>query len=852
MATEMTSSQLSPKAAFARIWKRLTDAVAEGKRKAGVSAKTESIMEAAKGGKLDMIDLGEDNLFGDPEQGMLDLGEENLFGGTESGEPAEQSETSAPSEPGTEVPTEQQPAPAGRVLKGVVGGKTGDDQKLVITKRKPTRLTKAEREEEARRARERQRQIDAENNYSVAEVQENWKSLFDYAYENREYLKDAGPLITEPEMMSIFFAEYRNYIVKERNGEIVGREHKGATDKVIHDIPNIVEEKSQWLLSQFNERLHGRGDFLKNGSLMHYLIRIGHQRNTRTAQLSNEDLVPAGEEGLCNFIIARNLQACKQFVNRKMGSLGVPESARTGLALDILTNGINKPDILRKIGGVGSKMYSSPLYGSVERKGDDICIVGPKPFLSEFLTRFNSFIKKLVEDPQVPGVVEPATDKRGNELGRGLYMVRFPETPYLGRLNEAVDEGIFVPIQFGAGTVSLSGGGSGEGAEGESRYSDILQTHQSTDSAHAVDYSVGETLSANNLMDIMEKPGFSKLVDRYGVKALSDDAKVTDGSASTVKMSKLVATLLGKIAERNGVPCSVETIHGISVAKLGTDRSLAAIASKKEGISPQENSAIVGLLGYNNTMLGRVGSMKGNDVSDLGSMGASEMKRLAIPTIHLGKLGEQCLSGRYDDPNAVAFAKGYLINALGGAVGFADSDDQIFSSAADFARTAHFSKLNAAIIKQEIASLDPRSLPGFAQMFEEKGDGRVGHEEDDEPEGGWFYDSRKMVTLDKVGRTTIARAIEFINPGTNGAEVVKGAVEAVGGLERGYLDEYMEAIMKGDSAAVSSMAGDIVNSKGGVISVKLSNIAAETVKRDTSAKDKAAARRKARRGTWFD
>jgi hypothetical protein len=431
-------------------------------------------------------------------------------------------------------------------------------------------------------------------------------------------------------------------------------------------------------------------------------------------------------------------------------------------------------------------------------------------------------------------------------------MVRFPETPYLERLNAAVDDGIFVPIQFGAGTVSLSGGGSGEGAEGESRYSDILQTHQSTDSAHAVDYSVGETLSANNLMDIMEKPGFRKLVDRYGVKDLSDDAKVTGGSASTVKMSKLVATLLGKIAERNGVPYSVETIHGISVAKLGTERSLARIASKKEGISPQENSAIVGLLGYNNAMLGRVGSMKGNDVSDLGSMGTSEMKQLAIPTIHLGKLGEQCLSGRYDDPNAVAFAKGYLINALGGAVGFAGSDGQIFSSAADFAKTTHLSKLNADIIKHEIASLDPRSLPAFAQMFEEKAEDHVGHEEDDEPEGGWFYDNRKMATLDKVGRTNIARAIEFINPGANGAEVVKGAVEAVGGLERGYLDEYMEAIMRGDSAAVSSMAGAIVNSKGGVISVKLSNIAAETVKRDTSAKDKAAARRKARRGTWFD
>jgi hypothetical protein len=288
------------------------------------------------------------------------------------------------------------------------------------------------------------------------------------------------------------------------------------------------------------------------------------------------------------------------------------------------------------------------------------------------------------------------------------------------------------------------------------------------------------------------------------------------------------------------------------VAKLGTDKSLAAIAANKEGISSQERSAIVGLLGYNNSMLTRVGSMKGNDVSDLGNMKGAEMKESAIPTVHLGKLGEQCLNGGYVDPNAVAFAKGYLINALGSAVGFTGSDGQIFSSAADFAKSTHSQKVNADIIKHEIASLDSRSLPAYAQLFEEKAEDHVGHEEDEEPEGGWFYDSRKMVTLDKVGQSTIARAIEFINPGANGAEVVMGAAEAVGGLEKGYLAKYMEALMKGDAATVASMAGAIVDSKGDVISVKLSNTAAETVKRDTSARDKAAARRKARRGTWFD
>lgn len=843
MASKIQTPEITPEQALANIRARLYKAVEEGKKKVGVAPKTEAVLEGAGnsdddeyGDELDFSELGET----EPQQPQpakeQQNGPDDEYGDNLSLDMLDEKGESPSTEKSEEQP---RPTTSKRTYNGLGAPTT------VTVSRRPTDLDKKGTGDYASH-------FMSAWTFSVAEISERLKDLFQYAAENRAYLTDAGPLITEPEMMAIFFAEYRNYIQKEQNGEIVEREHKGATDKVIHDIPNIVDEKSQWLLAQFNERLHGRGDFLKNGSLMHYLIRIGHQRNTRNAELSNEALAPAGEEGLCNFIIARNLQACKQFVNSKMGSADVPESAKTGLALDILTNGTNKPEILRKIGGVGSKMYSTPRYGSVERKGDDICIVGSQQFLSEFLTRFNAFVKTLGEDPQGLSLVEPATDKSGNERGRGLYMVRFPENPYLGRLNEAVDDGIFVPIKFGAGTVSITGGGSGEGAEGESRYSDILQTHRSTDSAHAVDYSVGENLSANNLMDIMEKPGFGKLVERYGVHELSDAAKVTDGSASTVKLSKLVATLLGKIAERNGVPCAVETIHGISVAKLGTDKSLAAIAANKEGISSQERSAIVGLLGYNNSMLTRVGSKKGNDVSDLGNMKGAEMKQSAIPTVHLGKLGEQCLNGGYVVPDAVAFAKGYLINALGSAVGFTGSDGQIFSSAADFAKATHSQKVNGDIIKQEIASLDSRSLPAYAQLFEDKAEDHVGHEEEEEPEGGWFYDSRKMVTLDKVGTSSIARAIEFINPGANGADVVMGAVEAVADLEKGYLSKYMEAIMKGDVATVSSMAGAIVNSEGGVISVKLSNAAAETVKRDTSAKEKAAARRKARRGTWFD
>lgn len=846
MTSKFQPPEITPAQALDNIRERLYKAVDEGKKKAGVAPRTEAVLEG--------VDNSDDDEYGDD----LDF-----------------SELSEPDVQQPRVALEPNESPDdeyGDNLSLDMLDETGEDSsseksdaqlRPAITKRPnnglgaPTTVT-VSHNPNAFDIAPKTGVSDYASHFmsswmiSAVEIRDRLKSLFQYAAENREYLTDAGPLITEPEMLAIFFAEYRNYIEKERNGEIIEREHKGATDKVIHAIPEIVNEKSRWLLAQFNERLHGQGNFLESGSLMHYLIRIGHQRITRNAQLSNESLAPAGEEGLCNFIIARNLQSCKQFVSSKMGSADVPESAKTGLALDILTNGTNKPEILRKIGGVGSKMYASPRYGSVERKGDDICIVGSQQFLSEFLTRFNSFNKTLGEELPAFGEVEPATDKYGAKRGRGLYMVRFPETPYLEKLNESVKEGIFIPIQFGVGTVSLTGGGSGEGAEGESRYSDILQTHQSTDSSDAVDYSVGENLSANNLMNIMEKPGFGKLVERYDVKELSDAAKVTNGFASTVKLSKLVATLLGKIADRNGIPCAVEKNHGIYVAKLGTDKSLAAIAANKEGISSQERSTIVGLLGYNNYMLTRVDSMNGNDVSDLGSMKGGELKRSAIPTVHLGKLGELCLSGDYNDPNTVAFAKGYLINALGGVVGFTGSDGQIFSSAADFAKTTHSQKVNADIIKQEIASLDAQSLPAYAQLFETKAEDHVGHDEDDEPEGGWFYDSRKMVTLDKVSKTPVARAIEFIIPGVTGDDVVMGAIETVGGLEKGYLSKYMDAIMNDDGAVVSAMAGDIVNSAGDVISVNLSNTAAETIQRDTSSKEKTAARRKSRRGTWFD
>lgn len=836
MALNIKTPNISPKEALSNIWARVTKAVEDGKKKAGVTAKTEAVMEAAS--DADDDEYGDVDLFGDDttETAKTDTapvestkpdseyGDEDLFGEPEPATPA------------------QDP----KVIKGVLGtdgklNKETSGEPSASTWKKARTPSKDEKELNAKRLREYEQQVNAQWSYSVAEMSKELKQLFTFAAENSKYLEDAGELITEDEFRSIFFAEYQNYA---KRGELK------SNARALAAVPDILERKMPWLLAQFNERLHGRGNFLENGSLMHYLLRLGNKETVRVPEIrTGEKLNVGGEEGLCNFIISRDLTKCEAWVGSRIGGHDVPSSTKRGLALDILINGLNKPELLKQVGGVGSKMYRIPRYGSLERRGDDVCVVGTKTFLDEFYVRFSEFLKQSeVENDTVPNY-GPATDKKGKEIGRGLLSLSYPEKPYLDLINDAVDAGLFIPIAFNSGTTSLDSGSAttGDGT----RRADVLQTHQRNDAVESNDYSVGEQVSVNNLLDVMEKPGFVQLAERYGLGDLRKELLALGDKANSAKLSKLTSALLKMIADNVGIPSQIDEKQSIYAIKLGTERSIARLAAEKEGLTPSECSALLAVVAFNNVIIDRVSKIvAGHDVADIAKMNAGELRTNAMPSIYFGKLAELAMTGNYPDEDVLNYAKGYLINALGSSVGFTTTSGQIFSNAADFCKTMGVPMVTGEVIKREIAQLDTDSLPLYAQKFEEKAEGSLGGDEDSDVQ---FYDENKSTTLDRLASSNIARAISAVVKDASGVAVIMHAVEIVSGFEEGFLSKYLEAIKGGDNAAVAEMAAEIKKVGGGVVTISLTNSSAETIKRTNNAEKAKATkdmRREIRRNRW--
>jgi len=807
MAIKIQEPEISPKQALTNIRKRLYKAVEEGKRKAGLPAKTEAVFEG--------VDDDDELDFSTMETGDSqpdDAGDELDFSQmtTEENEPA--------------VPAEAKVPPKTFAIN------------------KPKKVSREERLLSERRSRELKRQLNTEFNFSVAEIKEIVTGLFRYASENREYLQDAGPLITEPELRAIFHAEFQNY-----GSDTL----KDTTKAALKHVEDIAEKQMGWLRERFDERLHGNGNFLENGSLMGYLLRIGHKHVVRTAQVaSGNSIEVGGVEGLHNFIIAHDLAACERWVKSKTAGYDLPESARHGIAMDILTNGMSKPEIRKLVGGIGSKMYSVPRYGSVERLGEDVAVLGGKAFIDEFVTRFAAFLKTKDGVDAMRPEIEPAVNTHGKEYGHGMMMARYPETPYLGFINEAVDAGIFLPIRFAVGSTSLEGDGT-ENKDG-SRLSDIYQTHQVKDTVESNDYSVGEQISTDNMLETIAKPAFKKLVERLGLE--SEYANATgDGTHTLSSLSALTSALIAEACKKSGVPFEKKETQSISTVSIGTDRSLPKLATEKIGITPPEQSALLAAVTFNGFLEDRAKNIsQGHDVSDIKDMNRFELKNAAMPSIFTGKLAEACLSGYFDYPATVNYAKGYLVDALGTVVGFDHSDRQIFSSAADYCNAAGIPPITGRVIKSEIRSLGASSLPAYADIFERKA--ASGLNEDDDVDVS-FYDEGRSVELSNLGKSGIAMAIGEITPdNVDGADVIKRAAETVTGLEAGFLGKYMDALNAGDSETVEAMARDIIKSGKGIVTVKMTDTGSEKVKRNAAAATKKKAdaeRRKARRTMWF-
>lgn len=840
MATEMTSSQLSPKAAFARIWKRLTDAVAEGKRKAGVSAKTESIMEAAKGGKLDMIDLGEDNLFGDPEQGMLDLGEENLFGTPEGGEPAEQTETPAPSEhkPGAEAPAEQQPASTGRVLKGVVPGKTGDDQKLAITTRKPTRLTKAEREEEARRAKERQRQLDAENNYSVAEVQENWKSLFDYAYENREYLKDAGQLVTEDEVRVLFTAEYNNYS---------GRNHGDSTDTAVSGVLDIFRKKLPTIIKQLDARLHGEGNFMKNGSLMYYLLRASHLANDKrtpilrageTLGIKSKTVVNDKTSVLNQFVMSSDLQACEDWIRKRFEGYDMADDAVKGMALDILANGTNKPGLVEQLGGRKDipRKFASPRYGTLERSDDKVIVLGTEGFVTDFNAMFDNYLADADRSPDhVGSEVRPVSSLGANKFHGNIYGAAYDEARYLNVINHLVREGVLLPVTFNVGKISTDQSGKGKGGEkdDENRWADNLMAHRDGGNGMSViNANVGEQWSANGLIRLLGGAGIKAVAEMSGTGELLGEALKGGNEIGT--LSKFSAAVMKWLCDTLGREYSTKSASGISTIIFDNEPSIIAEAGKNMRLDSGTRAALRAIENFNGAMSRHIKNTDiGGDIGDIEHMSPEEIREKATPDVHLDELARKCydaLENGEQSEAMVAFGKGYLVYMMGGLFDIHTNTPSLITNASRFASLMGTGPMNRGQIHQYLLKMKAGDVVAMARRLEDAAsDIMVGQEGGNIMYGDMYPDC--SVPLNDLNSSGILSAIAYISE-MNPVQCLCDCAETICGMEPGTLSTYMADLKTcEDKADIEDKARTINNQGSGVVDLHMSDAGRERVKR---------------------
>lgn len=813
MTVKINHPDMTPVQALDSIKARLLAAIEKGKQ-AAAGPKVESIMEATEDA-------------GDNDELNFDFGFEE--------EPQQGEQDNVPDYGDTPVPVKQpernQPNAAQRTLKGVMGGdgKAGSVPDAVMTPDKRAELERQANE-----------YLKGWQKFSVAEIKANVLSLFELASQNKQYLASAGPLITEGELRAIFYGEYISYQDKPGLSK--------ATLSALDRVPTLFNEHFSDIMKKFDARLHGEDaagkngrKFLEGGSLMAYLIACGHKDVIRTASLEpSRDLALGKEEGICNFILSRDLKKCMEWVGGSMDKHGITGYGKESIALDILANGMNKDDIRAITGGTTKKDYISPRFGSLERRGDNVAVLGGREFLDAFVNQFGQFLAMVDAEPMYPDT-QKATTRTGSKGRTGLYMVLYPEKPYLEYIQEFRRHGAIVPISFNAGTVSLDKGGSADSNDA-GRVSDILQGHATDTGLVGNGQPVSERLTINNLVNRMEHPAFKSLAAKCGLESELDAILKMGESLSPTSLSKFTAALLMKLAEKSGVSPKVVENHSYAYVDIPGEGALVHRISA--GLSSQEQSALRTVGIFNDMVKSRLNAAKDTrDVGDITGMSAAERNSLLVPEINIGNLARECFS---DDASKemLDIARGYMINALGTAVGFDGSDAQIVGSARDFGGT----DMNSRIIMTELARITPDKLPAYADSFSDKAaeHWRLVQESaknSGRDEGGDFFDDTKTVPVTALGDTSLAKAMHFYDKNGNPVSEIKSVIENIAGFEPGFIDGYIKALKEDNGAVLAEKASEIKKYGRGIINVKLTDNSTERVNRVTEDPTKKAQKR---------
>lgn len=849
MADNKRSTTMSPKAAFSSIRNRLENAVKEGKEKAGIF---ESIMEASGNGGFDMFDLGEESIFGDPAEehaddtrepipdsnheeddnsSSIDLGEESVFGDGTGDE--------------TSVKT---PVPK-RVLTGVIGGERPSPTQpataqLSLPKRSK-RLTSAEREEEDRRLREYKRQIDAENIYSVAEISEQWKSLFSYAAENKEYLKDAGTLITEDELRSLFAAEYRNY---------TDRNHGDATDATVSAVQDVFKEKIAWILKKIDERLHGIGDFMREGSLMKYLYRaatlskIGRTIVLRkTATLGIIEHTTAGEKTdvLNQFILASDLENCKSWIRGRFNGYNVPDDAIESLALEILANGANKDDVIAKLGGnrnIPRSLYN-PKFGSIGSSGEDAVVIGS----IDFLGKLNELIDPYLKDSdlnieQIGLKIGPCGSVLGRKTHGGVMCVKMNAPKFISILNELKSSKLIIPIALGVGVVNTDTIGGGKDDKHGASAAEGLVSHKADDGMLEFSSSFGEQMTANGLMRVLNTPSAHEVARMCNLETELSDALNNPGE--TGKLAAFSAGLMKWACDTVGVKYSMSSAKGVPIVKPETDKSLTALLKKVVDLGGGKRAVVDAAMLFNNAMQRRfVKATESGDIGDILTMNPVDIRKEAMPTVQLGDLAERCyntLNKEYGrefgnagtDDVLTIFGKGYLVYRMGALFGIDTRDLPLVASVNAFKRyvigdenAPKFSNVKMIGLRlHEMSAGDVVSMANRLESIASEMD--VGNKEIGDI--SFFIDD--SIRLDDITQSGLLQSISFIS-NMEPMECLCRTIEQLTGMPDGTILKYYSELEHGvNKELITEDARFIKNNGDGMIDIPMTDAGKETIR----------------------
>jgi len=818
MAARITETDISPKKAIETIWSRLHEAVEKAKRNSENEAKTEAVMEST----LDADDeYGDDISFDD----AVTVAADDEYGDDLSFETGD----------------------------NVAAAKDGDKDTSVQNQKTFAKKPKSRDERELLRqqADEFLRQRNAEWTYSVAEIRDEFKRMFAYADENREYLKNAGHIITEPEFRAIFNAEYKNY---------QGKELSHDTMVAMEYIPDIIRNKMKLFVEKLDERLHGQGDFLRDGSIMGYLLAMSRRANVVHVPLIRErerlvikDAVSDEQKkgGVSQFILVGDLEECEEWLKDRFDGYDLSDEKIASLAIDILANGTNNDKIVQQLGGRTDipKKYQNPMYFSIEREGNDVAVIGPKTGLERFNILFDKYMDREDKSGEHLGAdIVPAPMVGLKKFHGNVYVSKYDERKYLPRINQLVSDRLVIPITFGAGKLSIEGMGSGkgDGKEGnESRAGENLLQHRAGDGMSVIDSGVGERYAANGVMTQLREnmPGVSKIASLADAKDELDDVKK---KVDTGTLTSLSAKVMKWIGDGAGIPYSIEVRNGIPYVVFDTETSIVAKASKELHLDKTTRPVIRALNLFNKAIENRFTGIKdGKDISDIASMTPVDIRKNAMPVIHLGNLAEQCYWALYrkaigspdsevdnNDP-LLAFGKGYLEYSMGAMFDLNTDSPSLISSAGMFSKIMSVPNMSVSMIHSKILGMNILNTVNMANRLDEvAGDIEVGQENGSVVSGEFYRDN--SVPLDKLDKSGILSAVARIVDTDDAGIVLKtiyDTVEILTGLKPGTIGTYMDAINEcSDKKVIEQLASAIKSGGQGLVDIPMTDSRKDVVK----------------------